>query len=56
MKRKQIYTDLNDLMLDEAWMYPLAGYDLAIVSSTRVRGISRPVRGGTEWVDAWIAK
>lgn len=55
-KRKSLYDQLNDVMLDEAWMYPLAGYDLAIISSNKVKGMTRSVRDTTDWVETWMTK
>ena len=53
-KRKGLYDQLNEMILDEAWVHPLAGYDLAIVAKANVKGIGRSVRDSTDWVDAWI--
>jgi len=55
-KRKQLYSQINDLILDEAFIWPLALSFAAQVSRTNVQGMAyREGSGSVPYQNMWLA-
>ena len=54
-KRRQIYAQLNDLMLDEMFMTSLAADPPMLVTRAAVRGAFHSLHEAVIWTDTWIA-
>lgn len=53
-KQKQLYSELNDLMLDESFVMPMIHQQPNIVMKSNVHDISQQLNGGILLRDAWI--
>ena len=53
-KRKRIYDQMNQLILDEAFTLALAGQEFAVITAANVHGVRRSPRDSTDWIGVWI--
>ncbi len=54
-KRKVIYSQLNDILLDESFIIPLAGSPPTLATRANVRGIESSAHDGFVYSDTWLA-
>jgi peptide/nickel transport system substrate-binding protein len=54
-RRKQIYSQLNDLFVDESFVFGIATQTLAMVMQPNVKGIEPLVHDAFNLADAWLA-
>lgn len=54
-KRKKIYADLNDFMLDESFNITIASTRTYTPLSTKVNGYTRRVNGVATYADVWLS-
>ena len=54
-KRKQLYSQINDLILDQSFTMNVSSYLAVSVATAKVHGVQRaPTGGGPILVDAWL--
>ena len=53
--RKQIYSDLNDMLLDEVYIICLSPTVNRLMASAKVRGISSTLHSAQKWWEVWLA-
>lgn len=54
-KRKQLYSQINDLILDQCFTMNVSSYLAVSVATAKVHGVTRaPTGGGPILVDAWL--
>ena len=54
-KRKQLYSQINDLILDQSFTMNVSSYLAVSVATAKVQGVTRaPTGGGPILVDAWL--
>ncbi len=54
-KRKVIYSQLNDILLDESFVIPLAGSPPALATHANVHGIDSSAHDGFVYSNAWLS-
>jgi peptide/nickel transport system substrate-binding protein len=54
-KRKQLYSDLNDMLLDEAYIYVMSPTTNRLITTSRVKGISSTLHSAQKWWEVWLA-
>jgi len=54
-KRKAIYSQLNDILLDESFIMPLASYPPVLAMKPNVQGIEPSAHDGFYYHNAWLA-
>jgi peptide/nickel transport system substrate-binding protein len=54
-KRKQIYSDLNDMLLDEAYVLTLSPMTNRLITTSKVRGITSTLHSAQKWWEVWLA-
>jgi peptide/nickel transport system substrate-binding protein len=53
-KRKQLYSQINDLLLDEAFATPLASTNPRMITSGKVHGFATTMHIGFDWTQVWV--
>ncbi|MBV9892744.1 MAG: hypothetical protein JO020_01090, partial [Chloroflexi bacterium] len=53
-KRKSIYSQLNDIFLDESFMFPVAAAPARYLASASVQGVGHTLHEGFTFNEAWI--
>jgi peptide/nickel transport system substrate-binding protein len=54
-KRKQIYSDLNDMLLDEVYIIGMSPTTNRLMTTTKVHGISSTLHSAQKWWEVWMA-
>ena len=54
-KRKQLYSQLNDLLLDECFTIPVASSPGNVVSRSTVNGFAWRLSGSVQYADVWLS-
>jgi ABC-type transport system substrate-binding protein len=54
-KRKQLYSALNDFILDQSFLMMIARYYTATLAHARVRGVKYMLGGGISPADVWLS-
>jgi peptide/nickel transport system substrate-binding protein len=54
-KRKQIYSHLNDVLLDESFVWPISTAPFRIVARSNLRGMNFLLHDAISFIDAWLA-
>jgi peptide/nickel transport system substrate-binding protein len=54
-KRKLLYADLNNMLLDEAYISVLAPQTNRLITTTKVQGYSSTLHAAQRWWEAWLA-
>lgn len=54
-KRKQIYSDLNDMLLDEVYIIGMSPTTNRLMSTANVHGISATLHSAQKWWEVWLA-
>jgi peptide/nickel transport system substrate-binding protein len=53
-KRKQIYSDLNDMLLDEVYITVMSPQVNRLMSTSKVNGISATLHSAQKWWEVWM--
>ena len=54
-KRKAVYSDLNDLILDESFVLTVAPTpEVAVYLARSLHGLQYSQHGSIQWVNAWL--
>jgi len=53
-KRKQLYTQINDLLLDEAFSLALSSAQPRMLARAGVHGVGYTLHEGFDWTNVWI--
>lgn len=53
-KRKQIFNDLNDLLLDESFVAIISTQTVSILTKASVNGLRHNMHEAVIWTDAWL--
>src|SRR5207248_11198106 len=54
-KRKQIYADLNDMLLDEVYIICMSPQVNRLLTTSKVQGITPTLHSAQRWWEAWLA-
>jgi peptide/nickel transport system substrate-binding protein len=54
-KRKQIFSDLNDVLLDESFVAIVSSKTVSAVAKASVNGMAHSMHEAVIWTDAWLA-
>jgi peptide/nickel transport system substrate-binding protein len=54
-KRKQIFSDLNDLLLEESFNAVISSQTVSVVTTAAVNGLAHSMHEAVIWTDAWKA-
>jgi peptide/nickel transport system substrate-binding protein len=54
-KRKQLYADLNDMLLDEVYIIGMSPTTSRLMVSSKVKGITPTLHTAQKWWEAWLA-
>jgi peptide/nickel transport system substrate-binding protein len=54
-KRKQLYVDLNTMLLDEAYISVMSATTDRLMTTTKVKGFSPTLHSAQRWWEAWLA-
>jgi len=54
-KRKQLYTDLNNMLLDEVYIIMMSPTIDRRIATQKVQGIAPTLHSAQKWWDAWLA-
>jgi peptide/nickel transport system substrate-binding protein len=52
-KRKQIFSDLNDLLLDESFVAIVSSQTVSVLAQAAVQGVTHSMHEAVIWTDAW---
>jgi peptide/nickel transport system substrate-binding protein len=54
-KRKQLYSDLNDMLLDEVYIICMSPTTNRLMTTSKVKGITPTLHSAQKWWEAWLA-
>jgi peptide/nickel transport system substrate-binding protein len=54
-KRKQLYADLNTMLLDEAYISVMSSTTNRLMTTTKLKGFSPTLHSAQRWWEAWLA-
>lgn len=54
-KRKQLYTDLNNMLLDEVYIICMSAQADRLVTTSKVHGVAPTLHSAQRWWEAWFA-
>jgi peptide/nickel transport system substrate-binding protein len=54
-KRKQLYSDLNDMLLDEVYIIGMSPTTSRLMVSSKVKGVAPTLHSAQRWWEAWLA-
>jgi peptide/nickel transport system substrate-binding protein len=54
-KRKQIFSDLNDMLLQEAYIITMAPDTNRLITMQRVQGVTPTLHSAQKWWEVWLA-
>ncbi|MCA1644662.1 MAG: ABC transporter substrate-binding protein [Chloroflexi bacterium] len=54
-KRKQVFADLNDLLLDESFVAIISSQTVSVITQATVSGVAHSMHEAVLWTDAWKA-
>ena len=54
-RRKQIYSDLNDMLLDEVYIIVMSPTTNRLMATQKVKGITSTLHSAQRWWEAWLA-
>jgi peptide/nickel transport system substrate-binding protein len=54
-KRKQLYADLNDMLLDEVYIIAMSPTTNRLIATSKVHGIAPTLHAAQKWWEAWLA-
>jgi len=53
-KLKQLYTDINDFMLDESFVIPISTNPIILIGPSNVRNMLPNLHGGWLFTETWL--
>jgi ABC-type transport system substrate-binding protein len=54
-KRKQLYSDLDDMLLQEAYIITMSPTTNRFLTTTKVKNISSTLHSAQKWWEVWMA-
>jgi peptide/nickel transport system substrate-binding protein len=54
-KRKQIYSDLNDMLLDEVYIVGTSPTTNRLMTTSKVKGVAATLHSAQKWWEAWLS-
>jgi peptide/nickel transport system substrate-binding protein len=54
-KRKQLYSELNDMLLEEAYILVMSPSENRLMATSKVKGISSTLHSAQKWWEVWLA-
>ena len=54
-KRKQIYSDLNDMLLDEVYIICMSPTTNRLITTSKVHGAAPTLHSAQKWWEVWLA-
>jgi peptide/nickel transport system substrate-binding protein len=54
-KRKQLYSDLNDMLLQEAYIITMSPTTNRLMTTAKVKGLSSTLHSAQKWWEVWLA-
>jgi peptide/nickel transport system substrate-binding protein len=54
-KRKQLYSDLNDLLLDEVYIIGMSPTANRLITTSKVHGVAPTLHSAQKWWEVWLA-
>ena len=54
-KRRQLYSQLNDLFLDESFLMVLSSFPARVLARSTVQNVLPTAHGGYTFTHAWLA-
>jgi ABC-type oligopeptide transport system substrate-binding subunit len=54
-KQKQVFSQMNDLLLDEAFASAIASAPPRMLLTTKVQGVGYTMHEGFEWTNVWLS-
>jgi len=54
-KRKQLYTELNNMLLDETYIIGMSPTANRLMTTTKVHGVSSTLHSAQKWWEVWLA-
>jgi ABC-type transport system substrate-binding protein len=54
-RRKQLYSDLNDMLLDEVYIIGMSPTMNRLMASSKVKGIAATLHSAQRWWDVWLS-
>ena len=54
-RRKQLYADLNNMLLDEVYMIGMSPTTNRLMATSKVHGIAPTLHSAQKWWEAWLA-
>ena len=54
-KRQQLYVDLNNMLLDEAYIYVMSPTQNRLMTTAKVQGVSPTLHSAQKWWEVWFA-
>jgi peptide/nickel transport system substrate-binding protein len=54
-KRKQIYSELNDMLLDEVYIVTMSPTTDRLITTAQVNGLATTLHAAQKWWDVWLA-
>jgi peptide/nickel transport system substrate-binding protein len=54
-KRKQLYADLNTMLLEEAYISVMSATTDRLITTTKVHGVTPTLHSAQRWWEAWLA-
>jgi peptide/nickel transport system substrate-binding protein len=54
-KRKQLYSDLNDMLLDEVYIICMSPTANRLITTSKVHGVAPTLHSAQRWWEAWLA-
>ena len=55
LPKKQIYADLNDMLLDEAYIICMSPTTNRLITTSKVQGVTPTLHSAQKWWDVWLA-
>jgi peptide/nickel transport system substrate-binding protein len=54
-KRKQLYSDLNNMLLDEVYIICMSPTTNRLMATSKVKGVSATLHSAQKWWEAWLS-
>ena len=54
-KRKQLYSDLNDMLLDEVYIICMSPTADRLITTSKVHGVAPTLHSAQRWWETWLA-
>ena len=54
-RRKQLYAELNDMLLDEVYIICMSPMNTRLIATSNLHGITPTLHSAQQWWEAWLA-